>query len=113
MPYVHDWYGTQAIWVMLPTRGRLPSQTDRTTEWPGGLSTKFPWYGLGSGQLRVTGQRLDGPGRFGAEIGTVQQGYGPPGFVASNLHWSGPGCWRLTATLAGSSLSITTRVNQP
>ncbi len=111
--YVHDWYGNHAIWVMLPTRGRLPSQTDPTAGWPGRLSTKFPWYGLRPGQLRVTGQRLDGPGRFAAEAGTVQQGYGPPGFVPRNLHWSGPGCWRLTATLASGSLSITTRVNPP
>ena len=113
VPYVHDWYGNQALWVMLPTRGRLPSQRDPAAGWPGRLSTKFPWYGLRPGQLHVTGRRLDGPGRFAAEVGTVQQGYGPPGFVPSNLHWSGPGCWRLTATLAGSTLSITARVNPP
>ena len=110
VPYVHDWYGTEVIWVMLPTRGRLPAQLDPAPGWPARSSTKFPWYGLRPGQLRITGQRLDGPGRFAAQIGTTQQGYGPPGFVPSTLHWSAPGCWRLTATLAGSSLSYTTRV---
>jgi hypothetical protein len=28
VPYVHGWYGNQAIWVMLPVRGRLPAQSD-------------------------------------------------------------------------------------
>lgn len=111
--YVHDWYGNQIIWAMLPIRGRLPALSDPVAGWPGRLSTKFPWYGLRSGQIRVTGQRLDGPGRFAADIGTVQQGYGPPGFVPSDLRWSGLGCWRITATLDGSALRIIARVNPP
>ncbi len=111
--YVHDWYGSHAIWVMLPDHGQLPAVLDPAPGWPERRDIKFPWYGLRPGQLRISGQRLDGPGRFAAQIGTTTEGYGPPGFVPSDLYLSGPGCWRLTATLAGSTLTFTTRVYLP
>lgn len=107
VPYVHGWYGNQVIWVMLPIRGRLPAQTNPAPRSRERLFTKFPWYATRSGQLRVTAQRLDGAGRFQAQLGSTAQGYGPPGFVPSGLYWSSPGCWRLTAKLAGSSLRFT------
>src|SRR5262245_10253065 len=80
VPYVHDWYGTKVIWVMLPVHGRLPAQPDPAPGWPGRQSTKFPWYGMRPGRFHATAQRLDGPGRFDAGFGSVGQGYGPPGF---------------------------------
>jgi hypothetical protein len=95
---------------MLPIGGRLPAQPDPAPGWSGRLSTKFPWYGMRLGQFHATAQRLDGPGRFDAGFGSVGQGYGPPGFAPSALYWSSPGCWRLTATLGGGSLSFTVRV---
>lgn len=110
VPYVHDWYGNRAIWVMLPERGQLPAWPAEAPGWRARRGTKFPWYGLRPGQLRITGQRLDGPGRFAAQVATTQEGYGPPGFVPSELYWSSPGCWRLTATLATSTLRFTARV---
>jgi len=71
---------------------------------------KFPfWRGDAAvGDLLVTGTRLDGaaPG-LTAEI---PEGYGARGFQASALVFPTAGCWEVTATAGGRSLSFTTEV---
>ena len=109
VPYVQDWYGNDAVWVMLPTSGHLPSQRD-----DGALSTKFPFFRLRHGQVQVSAKRLDGPtGAFSAHPGMISA-YGDVGFVPTGLSWSAPGCWQLRATVAGSDpLIFTVLVDAP
>lgn len=108
--YVHDWYGNDALWVMLPPRGKLPSFRQED----GKLSTKFPWFRLAAGDVKVTGERLDGPtNKFRADVGTVAE-YGELGFTPSGLFWSAPGCWRVTGQVgAHAPLSFVLQVEQP
>ncbi len=101
VPWVRDWYGNDALWVRLPPTGVLPAEPGPT----GGVGTKFPWWRTLPGKLLVTAQRLDGPtGSFTADI---PDGYGDLGFQVSGLGWSTPGCWRVTGTVRGHSLTFT------
>ena len=56
----------------------------------------------------ITARRLHGPGTgFHAEI---PEGYGQIGFIPSGLIWPAPGCWQVTGTIAGRSLTFVTQV---
>jgi hypothetical protein len=106
VPYIHGWYGDAALWVGVPTGGVLPAQRD--FQWPGEWSTKFPWWRASAGKLTITGHRLDGPST--GFHGDVPGGYGTVGFTPSGLVWPAPGCWQVTGTIAGRSLTFVTRV---
>src|SRR5262249_50727116 len=110
VPWVRDWYGNGSLWVMLPPDGQLP--TDPHAD--GSVTTKFPFFRVKQGQVRVHAQRLDGPaGQFSGAMGTVSA-YGRSGFVPSELSFSTPGCWRLRASVSGSpALTFTVLVKSP
>ena len=96
VPWVKDWYGNRSLWVMLPPDGRLPTEQQHVN---GSVSTKFPFFRVTPGQVRVQAHRLDGPpGRFSAAVGTVEE-YSAIGFVPSELTFSTPGCWKLRASV--------------
>lgn len=108
VPYIHGWYGNTALWVGVPTDGALPAQRSSGTPWPHEWGTKFPWWRTIAGTLTVTARRLDGPSTgFHAQ---VPGGYGPTGFTPSGLIWPAPGCWQVTGTVAGRSLTFVTLV---
>jgi len=74
----------------------------------GSLGMKFGWQRSIRGPLRITGQRLDAPAPpLRAEI---SDGRGDPGFVATYLIFSTPGCWEVTARVGDATLKIVTRV---
>jgi hypothetical protein len=107
VPWVDTWYGNEAIWIRLPRQGILPAFPDAgaTT-----ISTKFPWWRIGTGQLTVAARPLDGgPNHFVADVRTVSE-YGPTGFVPSGLTFDRPGCWEITGSLGGRELSFVTNV---
>ena len=107
MPWVDAWYGNDAIWVRLPTQGVLPASRDpgKTT-----ISTKFPWWRVLAGQLSAWTIPIDRPDvRLSADVRTVSE-YGDTGFVPSNLVFDAPGCWQITGSLNGHTLSIVARV---
>jgi hypothetical protein len=106
VPYIHGWYGNSALWVGVPTGGVLPAQRDY--QWPREWGTKFPWWRAIPGKLTITARRLDGPSA--GFHGEVPDGYGRFGFVPSDLVWPKPGCWQVTGTIAGRSLTFVTRV---
>lgn len=112
VPWVDRWYGNEAIWIRLPTDGVLPAQPDpaATDHDAGTLYTKFPWWRVLGGQLLASARSLDrSSGQFDAEIGSVSE-YGPTGFVPSILTFDHAGCWEITASLGGQTLSFVTRV---
>jgi hypothetical protein len=105
--YVHAWLGSRAIWLRLPRHGIIPAQRDA-----GGrtISAKFPWWRVLGGQLRASARPVGRTGaRVEADVAPASD-YGPKGFVPSFLRFSGPGCWRITGTLRGHSISFVARV---
>ena len=106
VPYVDTWYGNDAIWIRLPIGGILPATRDTTGA---ELWAKFPWWRLVPGPLQVWAQRRPGNDRLDAEVGTVPE-YGTVGFVPSGLLFSRAGCWEITGSLNGQTLSFTTVV---
>ena len=74
----------------------------------GSLGMKFGWLRGVSGQLKITGRRLDAeapPVR--AE---VSDGYGDRGFQATYIIFPTPGCWEVTGRVGNSSVTFVTKV---
>jgi len=82
----------------------------------GWIGEKFPWRGHGvTGDLRVTGRRLDRPGR---PVRTIVNRGAPLGesveaFWAVAILFPTTGCWRITGTAGTARLSFVTRVVDP
>ena len=74
----------------------------------GSLGMKFGWMRGVSGELRITGRRLD------AEApplrSEVPGGYGDRGFQATYLIFPTPGCWEVTGHVGDSSVTFVTKV---
>lgn len=106
LPVPYGWYGNAALWVAVPADGVLPAML--TSQWPGEWGTKFPWWRLIAGDLTITARSLGGPdGEFHGE---VPSGYGKTGFIPSGLIWPKLGCWQVTGTVDGHSLTLVMRV---
>ncbi|HSE20603.1 MAG TPA: hypothetical protein VLB68_03070 [Pyrinomonadaceae bacterium] len=74
----------------------------------GALGMKFGWMRGVSGELKITGRRLD------AEApplrSQVPAGYGDRGFQATYLIFPTPGCWEVTGHVGDSSVTFVTKV---
>jgi len=107
VPYVRVWLGSPAIWIRLPRRGVLPAIHDRHRRT---ISSKFPWWRVLAGNLQAWAHPLGrARPRLRADVQPAAN-YGPTGFVPSELHFSRPGCWRITGSLRGHKLSFVARV---
>ena len=107
VPWVHTWLGSRAIWVRLPRHGILPAQHDPSEH---AMSTKFPWWRVLGGQLHAWAHPVgQARPRLNADVASAAD-YGPKGFVPSFLRFSKPGCWRVTGSLRGQTISFVTRV---
>lgn len=109
--YLHGWYGNPALWVGVPVQGVLPAGRPYGTPWAASeWGTKFPWWPVIPGKLTITARRLDGPGAGFhsqvAEPGSI----GKAIFIPSGLYWPAPGCWQVTGTISGHSLTFVTWV---
>jgi hypothetical protein len=74
----------------------------------GALGMKWGWMRGVSGELRITGRRLDGeapPLRS-----EVPGGYGERGFQATYLIFPTPGCWEVTGHVGDASVTFVTNV---
>jgi hypothetical protein len=93
---------------------RTIQATPRTLMPNGWIGEKFPWRGYGvSGELKVTGHRLDGRARpLQADI---QPGGAPdaPEFWAVAIMFPTVGCWRITGRVGSASLTLVVRVVDP
>jgi len=105
--YLHGWYGNTAIWVGVPVQGVLPAgrlygTPPAASQW----GTKFPWWPVIPGKLTITARRLDGPSAGFhsqvAEPGSI----GKARFIPTGLLWPGAGCWHVTGTVSGHSLTF-------
>jgi hypothetical protein len=98
-------YGNDVLIVTLPSDGTLhPSDTSR------GLSggVKFPWWRIAHGALVIVTQRLDA---MSVPLpADVPGGYGETGFQVSGLRFPSPGCWQVSGTIDGKTLTFVVNV---
>jgi hypothetical protein len=74
----------------------------------GSLGMKFGWQHASRGHLKITGRRLDAPAP--PLRAHVSDGQGEPGFVATHLIFSTPGCWEVTGQVGDAKVTFVTRV---
>ncbi|MEO3814118.1 hypothetical protein ABGB17_34405 [Sphaerisporangium sp. B11E5] len=103
------WYGEGVLWVSLPDPSYRPEKG------PDGYAMKVGWWRLAEGPLTVGATRVTGAGNRrdvgkGTMVPHIPSGYGPTGFQAGGLGFPEPGCWHVTATLAGTSIDFRVRV---
>jgi hypothetical protein len=98
-------YGNDALWAELGTGDGTLEVAEGSN---GLLPAKFPTYRLVNGSLTVRTRRLDGPSD-GARV-DVPGGYGTDGFQAVGVSFPAPGCWSISETVAGQTLSFVVRV---
>jgi hypothetical protein len=106
------------VWFFSPEQGtvrRARIWTHGTA--PQGYNTKMLWVFLGRGardragnELRVTGRRMDGPGRFSDSFVAVgYEGADDNPSYASIIDIPKPGCWRLTLTTGSLRATVDMR----
>jgi hypothetical protein len=96
--------GSGALWTIASARS-VPAVRE-----VGAWRIKFPWLTRPAGNdvPTISGRRLDGAGTFKAEANRAFDANGS--WVASNLTFSSPGCWEVTARYRGSTLTVRLRV---
>ena len=109
--YLNGWYGNAALWVGMPIHGVLPAGRPYGTPWAGReWATKFPWWPVIPGKLTITAHRLDGLSTgFHSQVAGLSS-IGKARFIPSGLVWPAPGCWQVTGTVSGRSLTFVTWV---
>ena len=107
-------YGNGSIGVALWPEGRLVAgELPDGSAWAeiapdGSITAKLGWFRAVEGRLSIRGERLDtsaSPLRA-----DVPGGYGPSGFQPTGLTFPTPGCWRVTGSVGGASLTFVVRV---
>jgi hypothetical protein len=92
------YYGVNGPWKVQPERVIVPTHG---VSGPGS-STKVLWHVRGGyGHVRISGQRLDGAGRFTQTYKGIPGGYFP-----SYLIVPAAGCWRVVVASAGHRASF-------
>lgn len=98
------YYGNGRLWTVLADKGILRKAPRRD----GSISEKFPWWRGVRGPLSITGRRLDRPAP--PLRAHIPDGYGATGFQSTLLIFPTEGCWRVTGTVGGASLTVVTLV---
>lgn len=98
-------YGNDALVVALPVDGTLHPNDPNV-----GLSSgvKFGWDRLAHGNLNIATRRLDAA--TSPVAADVPGGYGDTGFQVSGLRFPAPGCWEVSGTVAGTTLTFVMNV---
>lgn len=113
-----DWQGSDSdrpsLWLMnLSEQIITPSPFFEPRD-EGGYSMKTPfWRGEGSGQITLSGERLDEESAYTPHIDAAWDSYEIPGFIATGIWYPTEGCWELTATDGNDTLTWTVLVQSP
>lgn len=98
-------YGNDALITFLPDDGTIhPSDPSRGL--PGGV--KLAWWRIAHGDLVIATRRLDAV--TAPQSADVPGGYGDTGFQVSSLKFPSPGCWQVTGTINGKTLTFVVNV---
>lgn len=96
-------HGNGRLWVSLWTRGVVvPGDGVRRDD--ALVSVKYGWWREVRGVLTITGRRLDADRQ--TFRGDVANGYGDTGPQPSSISFPSPGCWEITGTAGGASLTF-------
>lgn len=82
----------------------------------GSLSVKSMWrkdLRRATGKLRVTGKRLDGPGRFSVDLNPDYSERRSAPFVPGSLVFSTTGCWQITGRAGKARVTYVALVRRP
>ena len=98
------WYEGDGLWAGLapPYEGRWLA---------GEPALKVLWYTEAAGELRIAGQRLDGPG--GVLSAEIPSGYAEVAYQPSAILFSEPGCWEVTGSVGDRTLRVVADVLAP
>ena len=76
---------------------------------PGGpFDMKFPWWREVTGELKITGRRLDA--QAPPTTAYIPGGYGETGFQATGITFPTAGCWEVTGRAGDATLTFVTLV---
>jgi len=98
-------YGNDALVVILPNDGTLHPD-DPSRGLPSGA--KFGWDRIAHGALVIATRRLDAV--TVPQSADVPNGYGDTGFQVSGLNFPAPGCWQVSGTVGGKTLTFVVNV---
>ena len=98
-------YGNDALIVLLPNDGILRA-SDPARGLHGGV--KFAWWRIAHGELVITTRRLDAT--TAPQAADVPSGYGDIGFQVSRLNFPETGCWEVSGTVGGKTLTFVVNV---
>jgi hypothetical protein len=101
-------HGNGQLWAGGLGDNGVIAADSRFVEPDGSVGWKFGWYRVASGELTITGRRLDAPSP--PARADVPSGYGDAGFQASGVHFPTEGCWEITGTVGATSLTFVTFV---
>jgi hypothetical protein len=97
----------KTLWTVLWPKGVVTADPS-WVEKDGSIGVKWPWWRGLRGTLKIEGRRLDD---LGALVRVdVPDGYGLSGFQPSGIYFASEGCWEVTGTVGGGSLTFVTRV---
>jgi hypothetical protein len=82
-----------------------------TIESDGSIRTKVGWWRGLSGELVITGRRLDASAPP-LRATSSSMGYGPSGFQPSLLTFPTVGCWKVVGTLGPAKLAFVVKVTK-
>jgi hypothetical protein len=83
-----NWYGNDAMWVILPPNGEIIGRLDE----------KIPPYRIKQGYVIWSARQLDGNDKVASQ--QMISGYGDLGFQAGGPGFPHTGCWEVTYALA-------------
>jgi hypothetical protein len=96
--------GNDALWVGGLGPDGVIAADPGMIESDGSISWKLGWWRFTPGSLSITGIRLDETAP--ALRASVPEGYGQEGFQSSGLSFPTEGCWEVSGTVAGYTLTF-------
>jgi len=100
-------HGNGKLWTVFWPHNVVIASPD-VVEKDGSIGIKWPWWRGVTGELTITGRRLDG--KASPLRADIPSGYGVSGFVPSGIYFSAEGCWEVTGAVGAAKLTFVTLV---
>jgi hypothetical protein len=103
-------FGNDHLWVGGLGSNGVIEVDERFVSADGSIGWKFGWWRITSGDLKISGRRLDASSA--PLTASIPAGYGAFGFQATGVTFPAVGCWEITGTVGSSSLTFVTLVRR-